>query len=160
MYLLCSFGQNNSDLHTLIGHALILLWSLKERHIQNISITRLELPQASLEIAIPTNTEFVVPLSEDWISGSEFQIGFGQVTSEATSRDVSDIVCEVRVGRADLERHLNPLKCRAGRFVVVLTLPLDTGELRLELCCIICEPVALFRCKIATPVADFYVALK
>jgi hypothetical protein len=114
----------------------------------------------SLQIGVPTRLEAVVPAAVQGISGLKLEIGFALVSPEARGRNVSNVVNEVCVNRANGEREAHLLERNRGWVEVVCLLVGDTAEMVLELGRTVGEPVALLSCDVAAPVADFNVSLK
>ena len=154
--------QNHSHIHSLIRDALTHLRPFEKRHLQDISLAGLEFPQNVLEVAIPPNAKAVFPAAKDGIPRLEFEIGFLGIAPEAAGTDVADVVREVRIEAPNLEGHAERFD-RAGRRAVVLLVrgrPGHAGELALEVCAFVREPIALFGREVAAPLANFEVSLE
>lgn len=157
-----ALGQNHSHIHSLVRDALAHFRPLEKWHLQDISLTGLEFPQDVLEIAIPPDAETVLPTAKDGIPRLEFEIGFLGIAPEAAGTDVADVVREVRIEAPNLQGHIERLD-RARRRAVVLLVrgrPCHAGELALEVCAFVREPVALFGREVAAPLANFDVSLE
>ncbi len=116
--------------------------------------------QEGFKIGVPADAETVFPSAEDGISGFEFEVGFSLVAPEARRTHVADVVGEIGVQAADLQRHVQIAEGRCRGLVVLRRGPLHAVEVVFEVRALVREPVAFFGRKVAAPVADFDVALQ
>lgn len=92
-----ALGQDDTQLDAGVRYPLRHLGAFEKGHLEHIGIALFELAEKLLQAGIPTNAEAVVPSSEDGVAGFELEVGFARAASEATGRNVADVVDEVRV---------------------------------------------------------------
>ena len=138
----------------------MLLGTLKEGNIQDVAIGRLNCPQESRKVCVPSDAEGVVPATKNRITGLELQIGLALVAPEATGRDIPNNVRVVRSEGADAERDVKRLDRGRLRGTVLLVRPLNTVELGREVRGLVNDSVALLKGDVATPMADFDIPLQ
>lgn len=158
--LRCSFWQDNGKDNLFVLHTFDLLGSLEKWHLQDISITTLELAQKVLEVRIPTDPELVLPAAEEWIPRLQLQACLAKVAPEPRCADVANVVGEVRVYAADGQIEVKLLCCRCWWVVKSLLLPLYAREVVLQSCTPVFQPISLLGCQISSPVANFNVAFQ
>lgn len=160
VYILGTLGQDNAKVNTLVLNAFRVLGALEERHLEDIAITSLQLPQVRSKVAIPTNPEAIVPAAENGVARTDLKVGLARIGPEAASGDVSNVIGEVGINGAGLERHLKLAKRRGRRLRVNRHLPLHTGEVVLQRSATVRQPVAFLSGQVTTPLADFDIALQ
>lgn len=126
-----TLGQNNTNNNALVLDPLGNLGTLKERHLKNVRVGTLELAQESAQIVVPTHLEAVVPATEDWVARLQLQVGGGLAVAGTVpaGRDIADIVGEVGVDGAGLQRVRDLTHGRGRRLLVGGECPLHAREL-------------------------------
>jgi len=81
--ILSSLRKDDTEYYVFILDAFWLLWSFKERHVQDVAFASTKLPQEILDIGIPSYTEWVVPTSKNRISWFNFEVGLSSVASKS-----------------------------------------------------------------------------
>ena len=149
--LLGALRKDDAKVNALVLNTLAVLGALEERNLEDVAVTRLQLPQVRLQVAVPSDPEAVVPATENGVAGPNLKVGLARSGPEAAGGDVADVIGEIGVDRAGLERHLQGAESRGGRAGVDGHLPLNTREVVLQRGTTVGQPVALLYSQIATP---------
>jgi len=157
-----TFGQNNANNNALVLDTLGNLRALEERHLKNVRVGTLDLAQKPPQVVVPAHFEAVIPATENRVARLQLQVGGGPAVAGAVfaGRHVADVVGEVRVDGAGLQRVCD-LAHGGGRCLLVAgECPLYTRELVGQLRAVVAQPVSLLSGQVAAPVRDFHIALQ
>lgn len=152
--------QNNTKLDILVSHTFSLLWALQEWDIQNISMANIELAQELLEISTPSDSERIVPASEDGISGLDFQARLSGIASKSAGGHITNNIGKVWIQGTNSEWETHLLQGGRLRVDILLLRPLNTVELFRQVCRMVVQGIALLKCNVSSPVADLDITLK
>lgn len=158
---ICSaLREDDTEVDATVRDALGRTRSLEERHLESVSLASGQLAQVAGQIGVPANAEAVLPLTEYWVSRLQFEQSLFLAVAELGCGNVADVVSEVWVHGAGVQRELQLLEREGGWVHVRLLLPLYTREVVLQPCALVDQPVSLLISQVAAPVRDLDVALQ
>lgn len=158
--VLGSFGENDAELDVLIRHSFRLFWPFEERHVEDVTVARLEPSQKLLDVGVPANAEGVVPSAEDGVPRLDGQERLALVAPEPRGRDVANHVSVVRRQTPHPQREGELCDGRRRRAVVCLRDPLHPRELLGEVRGAVVQGVSILERNVAAPVADLDIAFQ
>ena len=140
----CPLGQNHPQHNLLIRHPFAHLGAFQKWHFQDISIP-FDLPKEITQICIPANSKGELPSTKKWIPWLELQESLSGITSKVTCRDISNVICEIRVQRPYSKWHSKLFDCGGRRIVVFRLGPSKSRKVIGQGSALVREPVALFK---------------
>ena len=157
-----ALGQDDAHDDLVVLHAFGRLRALEEGHLENVGVGGGALAEEAGEVVVPADAEAVVPAAENGETRAQLQRGVAARLpgAVAAGRDVADVVREVGVDGARLQREGEFADCGRGQLLEAADGPFDAGELVHEVGAVVAQPVALLGCQVAAPVRHFEITLQ